>query len=103
MTELVKNRFALYNYLPLLVAVCLCLYFTAYLVEGKRSLGTHEDLRQQISMSQQEYDDLKDVRGLAEARVVRLRPSSIDPDFLEERAQIVLGYVHPDEIVILNL
>lgn len=49
------------------------------------------------------YEEIHGQRAVLEDRVVRLRPSSIDPDFLEERARYVLGYVHPDETVLLRL
>lgn len=49
-----------------------------------------------------QYEDLYAHRSQLEAHVVKLRPSSIDPDLLEERARYVLGYVHPDESVLLG-
>jgi cell division protein FtsB len=37
-----------------------------------------------------------------EAKVVKLRPDTLDPDFLEERARIMLGYMKEDEIMVID-
>ena len=36
------------------------------------------------------------------ARVSLLRPESLDPDMLDERARLYLNLVHPDELVVLK-
>lgn len=58
-------------------------------------------LDQAIAATEIVHDDLIDERVALEERVVRLRPASLDPDFLEERAAIVLGFYRPEEQIIL--
>jgi cell division protein FtsB len=40
-------------------------------------------------------------RGL-ERRVAALKPEGLDRDMLDERARVVLGLAHADEVVFLN-
>ena len=35
-------------------------------------------------------------------QVALMRPDNLDPDMLEERARIMLNYVRPDELVIID-
>lgn len=37
-----------------------------------------------------------------ERKVLKLRPESLDPDLLEERVRLVLGYTYPDEITVVS-
>lgn len=41
-------------------------------------------------------------RSALEARVVMLRPQSVNADFLEERARLVLGVSADDETIIVQ-
>jgi cell division protein FtsB len=43
--------------------------------------------------------DLKQSRAYWERRLALLRPTSIDPDMLDERTRALLGYVHPHDVV----
>ena len=59
-------------------------------------------LERSVSKVAAQYDKAHEKRQDLESRVVKLRPGSLDPDLLEERARYVLGYVHPDETVLLG-
>ena len=48
-----------------------------------------------------DYDREHAEREQLEAKVIKLRPGSIDPDLLEERARTVLGYARPDEHIVI--
>lgn len=89
-----------HNIVPL-IGFCLCFYFSWHIVTGERSLARLYTLEQQKSRLTAEYNARKEKREALEARVVKLRDGSIDPDFLEERARYVLGYVYPDEHIVL--
>ena len=66
---------------------------------GERSLY---GLERSISKLSEQHQELHIKRTALEYNVQRLRPNSIDPDLLEERARYVLGYVHPDETILLG-
>lgn len=68
---------------------------------GERSLARLYTLNQKKEQLSAQYEALKDKRQALETRVVKLRDGSIDPDFLEERVRVMLGYVYPDEHIIL--
>lgn len=59
-------------------------------------------LERNIERLSDQYDDLHKQRQTLENKVAMLRPGSIDPDLLEERARIMLGYQHPDELVVMR-
>jgi cell division protein FtsB len=92
MKELLERRYVLrQNWVTILGAV-LCLYFSYHLIQGDRSYGRLIGLEQAITRDTQSYDNLLAEREKLEHRVEMLRPGSINPDYLEERARYMLGY-----------
>lgn len=81
----------------LIVSLCLTLYFSNHLLFGERSYFRLLTLRHEIEDLRLEGTILADRRVELEKRVEALRPSSVDPDLLEERARIMLGYHYPGE------
>jgi cell division protein FtsB len=69
---------------------------------GQRSYLELTSLNEQIAQASLQNHELQEQRLALESRVVRLRPGSIDPDLLEERARYMLGYARPDEKVIVG-
>jgi cell division protein FtsB len=59
-------------------------------------------LEDEIKVVSAEYDDVRAERLLLENNVKMLRPGTINADFLEERARMVLGYKSPNELIILE-
>jgi cell division protein FtsB len=59
-------------------------------------------LNKEISAMDSDVTALHQRRVALEDKVVRLRPGSIDPDLLEERARLVLGFQHPQERTLLQ-
>lgn len=84
-----------------LLLVCLVVYFAYHAVQGERGLNAWWRLTQKIALAQGTLDALNGERGALEARVALLRPDSLDPDMLEERARALLNFGRPDEITIL--
>jgi cell division protein FtsB len=82
------------------LSVCLCFYFCYHLVTGDRSIVRLLLLEKKIERVAQQYESHALDRQAIEARVVMLRPGSIDPDLLEERVRHVLGYVRPGERIV---
>lgn len=80
----------------------LCVYFLYHAFQGSRSYPKLLSLNASIEQTQDSYDALKSERLALERKVHMLRPGSINPDFLEERARLVLGYKAQDELVILQ-
>ena len=91
----VLNALALYTIAALVIG-----YFGVNAYSGNRGLRAKQDLDQQIAELTAELDSLKAERALWERRIVLLKPESIDPDMLDERARILLNYADPRELTL---
>ena len=78
-------------------------YFSFHALSGEYGLIARARLETKAVSLQAELDDLKTRRIALERRVVLLRPESLDPDMIDERARASLNMVHPDEITILRV
>ena len=88
--------------LPVAIGVGLSAYFGYHAVYGARGMLAIERLDERIAAST-EVLELELVRRAAlERRVALLRPSSLDPDLLEERARSLLSVGRPDEVILLD-
>jgi cell division protein FtsB len=86
---------------PALVAALIG-YFGFHAVQGEHGLIAWWRIAQQIERTQAALDETRGEREALERRVTLLRPESLDPDMLEERARIMLNLAHPDEVIILD-
>lgn len=75
------------------------LYLGAHAVTGHQGLLAYVDLQAQERTLEQRVDALEDEQAALEARAGRLRPQSLDLDYLDERARITLAAGDPEEIV----
>ena len=85
-------------------AVCLLLlgYFGYHAVEGDYGHHALQNLKaQEIDLGDQ-LARLKDERRALDRRVALMRPESLDPDMIEERARRALNVARVDDIVILR-
>lgn len=85
--------------------LCLVLvgYFAYHLVNGERGGIALLQLNQQIQEAKANAAFLAKERAQLESRVALMRPDQLDPDMLGERARVMLGMGHPDEVVIFSL
>ncbi len=102
MKHLIEQRYLLRHNLLAIIGFCLCLYFSYHIIFGERSIIRLMTLERSVSKVSTQYNGLREERSALESKVVRLRSGSLDPDLLEERVRYVLGYVHPDEHVLLG-
>jgi cell division protein FtsB len=91
----VLNALALYTIAALVIG-----YFGVNAYSGNHGLRARQDLDQQIAELSDELATLKAERATWERRVVLLRPRSIDPDMLDERARVLLNYADPRELTL---
>src|SRR5437867_2252694 len=76
-------------------------YFYVNAYSGKNGLRARADLDQQIAQLTVELAALKAERATWQRRVSLLKPDSLDPDMLDERARALLHYVDPADLVLL--
>lgn len=84
------------------LAVCaaLILYFGYFALYGRHGLVNFAKLQRESELRQADLDLIVAERTALERRVNLLKPESIDPDLLEERARDTLGLTGPNELVL---
>lgn len=82
------------------MAATLFAYFTYHAVQGDRGLLAWIKLGQQVDDARLEFNRISAQRGALESKVHLLQPGTLDADLLEERTRVMLGYVHPDDMLI---
>ncbi len=87
--------------LPQLIGLGLFAYFAFHFVQGERGLRAYAKLGQELEAAWAEEAALRSELDAARARVSALSAQALDPDLLEERAQAVLNYAKPEELVII--
>jgi cell division protein FtsB len=88
----------------LIPVVCLIVisYFAYHAVYGRHGFIAWLSLQNRVDTLTQQLDDTRLAREQLDRQVALLRPESIDQDLLEERAQVGLGFAHPDDVVIFR-
>lgn len=84
------------------VATCVTAYFGYHLVQGDYGLVSWLRLTHEIEQTKAELATVSGEREALERRVSLLRPESLDRDMIEERARVILGFAHENDIVILT-
>jgi cell division protein FtsB len=75
------------------------LYLGAHAVTGRQGLVAYIDLQAQERALEQRVAALEAERAQLEARAARLRPGTLDLDYLDERARITLAAGDSEELV----
>jgi cell division protein FtsB len=81
-------------------ALLLLAYFAYHAVEGEYGLTALNRLLEQETQLAAELAEIREDRAALEARVELMRPESLDPDMIDERARQALNLAHPQDIVI---
>lgn len=77
-------------------------YFIYHSIQGDRGILAWIQLQERLLNVQNEFSEIKAVRENLEAKVHDLRPESLNRDLLDQQVRFHLGYVRPDEVVILK-
>jgi cell division protein FtsB len=75
------------------------LYLGAHAVTGRQGLVAYVDLQAQERTLEHRVSALEEEHAGLEARAARLRPETLDLDYLDEKARITLAAGDSDEIV----
>ncbi|MDP9196689.1 MAG: septum formation initiator family protein [Pseudomonadota bacterium] len=84
------------------LGVCLVVYFTYHAIQGPRGLIVYSRLRNEAGQAEELLASLHARRTDLEQQTRHLRPSSLSPDMLEERARVLLNWSHPHDLIILD-
>lgn len=74
-------------------------YFAYHVFYGDHGIIAWQRLEQQAVETRDKRDRLSLDRLALQKKVQLLRPESIDPDLLDERARAALNFAHPNDIV----
>ena len=88
------------RYAPAALIAVLIFYFGVNALTGDRGLLTHAHRDAVLSSRMRELQDLRRERLRLETEVRLLSEPRISRDFLEERAQVTLGYADPQDYVV---
>jgi len=83
------------------MGICAIGYFAFHAVEGDRGVIALRDVRLKVEERRKMAAELSKARSFLEHRVRLLRPDSLDPDMLDERARAMLNLGGDKETVIL--
>jgi cell division protein FtsB len=84
----------------LLICAALTVYFGYFALYGRHGLVNYAKLQRESELRQADLALIVSERQALERRVNLLKPESIDPDLLEERARDTLGLTGPNELVL---
>ncbi len=77
-------------------------YFTINAIKGDRGIFKYMYLKNKVELAMQEKAKYQNIKRDLEHKVLMLSEDSLDLDYLEERARIVLNMVDSDEYIILD-
>jgi len=77
-------------------------YFAYHLQTGDHGLEARAQLEGRKAALEGELAGLQEVRTRIERDVALLRPESLDPDMLDERARAILDLAHPDDLIMMK-
>ena len=86
---------------PQVLLACLAAYFSYHAVQGDRGIRAWLKLRQDLAEARSLDAALATERARLERDVALLRPGSLDPDMVEERARLLLNFGAADDYVVI--
>lgn len=102
MKRLLRQRYVVRDNFLAIIGICLSFYFSYHMISGGRSYFRLMALERNVERLNDQYESLHKERVALENKVAMMRPGSIDPDLLEERARVMLGFQHPDELIVIR-
>jgi cell division protein FtsB len=77
-------------------------YFAFHGWNGDHGLQAKRGFEIEMARLYQELDQVRAERAAMEKKVALLRPQSLDPDMLDERARDLLNWAHPNDLVMFK-
>ncbi len=102
MTILYEIRIRARKILPTVLAASMVGYFGYHALHGERGFLAWRELKGDLAAARGVEAQLAEQRLLLDRRTALLRADNLDPDLLEERARVLLGYGHPGDLVVLH-
>jgi cell division protein FtsB len=97
-----RLRSALLNLALWVFAAGVVSYFAYHAVHGQRGLKAQRNFEIEIAALKADLARLEHQRHVLETKVAQLRPESVDRDILDEEARTQLGWLNPNDRVIIT-
>jgi len=92
---------AFLNQLALFVGTAAAIgYFAFQAFNGDHGIEAQRQYDQQKQKLSDELASLQEQHAALDRRVNLLRSTTIDPDMLEEKSRELLGFVHPNDVIV---
>jgi cell division protein FtsB len=88
--------------LPTVLAASVIGYFGYHALHGERGFLAWRELKRDLVAAQTVEAQFAGQRRQLARRTALLRADNLDPDLLDERARVLLGYGRSDELVVLR-
>ncbi len=75
-------------------------YFAFHMLTGEQGVLNWLSYNSEIKSLERNLEFVSQERDRLQSRADALSPRQLDMDLVDERARVLLGYVHPDEVVI---
>lgn len=85
-----------------ILALAVVGYFTFHAFNGDHGIIAHKSYVTRVEGLKAELSDLQAQRQQIEHRIALLKPDSLDPDMLEERARETLNLAHPRDVMVIK-
>lgn len=83
------------------LALCVSGYFGYHVFHGDRGMTAWVEMQKRVEEVRSSHEVVQGRRFALERRVALLKPGSLDPDMLDERARRMLNYGRAGDVVIL--
>jgi cell division protein FtsB len=78
-------------------------YFAYHAFAGEQGLGRWHEMQRSLADKQARLDQLVAKNTALQNDIARLMPGQVDPDLAEFLVRQQLGFVRPDELVLLQM
>ena len=95
-----RTHSKLRRFLLPLGSIAVLAYFGYHSFNGDYGIWSRDRMQREAIGLEAELAELRQQRAATELHVALLRPGSLDPDMIDERARRNLNVLHPDELVI---
>ena len=102
MAILYEIRIRARKILPTVLAVSVVGYFGYHALHGERGFLAWRELKRDLAVAQTVEARIAGELTRLDHRTALLRADNLDPDLLEERARVMLGYGHARDLVVLR-
>lgn len=86
----------------MILLIMFSFYFTINTIKGDRGIFKYMYLKNKVEQAQAKRDQYQEIKKDLEHKVAMLSEQSLDLDYLEERARIVLNMAGSSEYIILD-